>query len=410
MRRLLLATVAAVLLIPPSAQAAQFDTVFLARTTAGVASDSNSTEPTTSADGRFVAFVSEADNLSTENNDTHAAVYLRDRVLGITTYVSRGPADRRARPTTTRASVGLRRWALRRVRVRRQQPERRGQRPDLEHLRPRRPDRDDAADLARGRAGWRRRGRDVAEPVYLRRRHARGVRVDRRQREQRGRRPARRTSTCATFPEAENILVSRADGASGAAGTDASLEPSLSADGDHVAFTSIADNLSTEDSDSQTSVLVRDIRAGDTEFISRANGATATPPRRAGGSRPSTATGAAWRSSRRPTTSRRRRSPAGSPTSSCATGARTPPRSCLASRVRPAPRATHPPATHRSPVTVRSWRSSRRATTCRWKTATRPRTCSRATCALRRRRSSGRASGATGAAQTNTSADASVVR
>ena len=70
------------------------------------------------------------------------------------------------------------------------------------------------------------------------------------------------------------IFASRADGATGAAGDENSVQPSLSADGQRVAFTSSADNLSTEDDNAALSnVFVRDLATDTTTFVSRATGA-----------------------------------------------------------------------------------------------------------------------------------------
>ena len=65
-------------------------------------------------------------------------------------------------------------------------------------------------------------------------------------------------------------LVSRADGAGGAA-DQAVFGPSISADGRYVAFTSSAENLSSEDSP-EADVFVRDLAANTTTLVSRPNG------------------------------------------------------------------------------------------------------------------------------------------
>ena len=78
-------------------------------------------------------------------------------------------------------------------------------------------------------------------------------------------------------------FASRASGAAGAAadfGGDlgaayaepVSHEPSVSADGRFVAFSSAADNLSTEDDDDVRDVYVRDLQTNATTFVSRASG------------------------------------------------------------------------------------------------------------------------------------------
>jgi len=70
-------------------------------------------------------------------------------------------------------------------------------------------------------------------------------------------------------------LVSRASGPAGAAGDNGSTDPSISADGRHVAFVSSADNLTADDAKgAQTDVFVRDLDTSVTELVSRASGAT----------------------------------------------------------------------------------------------------------------------------------------
>jgi Tol biopolymer transport system component len=72
-------------------------------------------------------------------------------------------------------------------------------------------------------------------------------------------------------------LVSRASGATGAAGDGESTDASISADGRHVAFVSSANNLVADDAKTiQTDIFVRDLDTGVTELVSRASGATGT--------------------------------------------------------------------------------------------------------------------------------------
>jgi Tol biopolymer transport system component len=277
MRPLLLAAVASLVFtaaLTSTAQAAVFDTLFVAQTTGGAAADATSTEPSTSADGRYIAFTSEADNLSTENDDNFSAVYLRDRVLGITTLVSRatGTGGASADDDALRPSVSDdgRFIAF-------ESPANNLSTED-NNIIPNIFVRDVVAgttvlvsrgDGAAGAGGDGTSSKpsmsadgtrvafqsvadnltndDVAltEDIYLR-----------------------------DLAEGTTTLVSRADGLAGAGGADASTDASLSADGDHVAFASQADNLSTEDFNTAANVFVRDISAGDTELVSRATGAT----------------------------------------------------------------------------------------------------------------------------------------
>ena len=67
-------------------------------------------------------------------------------------------------------------------------------------------------------------------------------------------------------------LVSRADGAGGAASDNFSSEPDLSADGLRIAFLSGADNLSADDATGVVDVFVRDLRTQAVTLASRADG------------------------------------------------------------------------------------------------------------------------------------------
>ncbi|WP_186315970.1 DUF7594 domain-containing protein [Catellatospora sichuanensis] len=71
----------------------------------------------------------------------------------------------------------------------------------------------------------------------------------------------------------DTVLVSRASGATGAAGNGDSAKPSVSTDGRYVAFASDADNLSDTDDNAHTNIFVRDLTAGTTTYVSRAGGA-----------------------------------------------------------------------------------------------------------------------------------------
>ncbi|MDP8942876.1 MAG: hypothetical protein M3N16_01955 [Actinomycetota bacterium] len=55
----------------------------------GAGGDGGSESPAISADGRYVAFESNADNLSAEDNDAVLNVFVRDTQTGTTTLVSR---------------------------------------------------------------------------------------------------------------------------------------------------------------------------------------------------------------------------------------------------------------------------------------------------------------------------------
>ena len=73
---------------------------------------------------------------------------------------------------------------------------------------------------------------------------------------------------------ATTTLVSRATGASGAKGDASSQEPSISADGRYVVFVSAASNLHPDDPDSLQDVFVRDLQTDTTTLVSRDSGAS----------------------------------------------------------------------------------------------------------------------------------------
>lgn len=71
------------------------------------------------------------------------------------------------------------------------------------------------------------------------------------------------------------VLASRADGPSGAAGNSSSFSPTISADGRYVAFLSYATNLAAGDTDPQnetSDIFVRDLQTDTTVLVSRASG------------------------------------------------------------------------------------------------------------------------------------------
>ena len=90
------------------------------------------------------------------------------------------------------------------------------------------------------------------------------------------------------LPASTTTLVSRADGPAGAGGDDGSSGRVDLGRRAPVAFSSFADNLSTEDDNAFTNVFVRDLLAGTTALASRAagpagagaDGGSGTAPRR----------------------------------------------------------------------------------------------------------------------------------
>jgi Tol biopolymer transport system component len=70
----------------------------------------------------------------------------------------------------------------------------------------------------------------------------------------------------------KTILVSRAKGANGRRGNGASTFASVSRSGRYIAFDSLADNLDPDDPDASADVLLRDLKKNRTDLVSRAGG------------------------------------------------------------------------------------------------------------------------------------------
>jgi Tol biopolymer transport system component len=170
-------------------------TILASRATDGIAGDGDSYAPSLSADGRFVAFTSVADNLSGDDIDAFGNIFVRDLQTGVTTYASRAGAAADGDSAQPAISADGRFVAFR------------SNAPNLSA------DDDDAV-------------RDV---------FARDLQAN--------------TTT----------LVSRGGGATGAAGNEESWDPAISADGRFVAFSSLANSLSGEDNDAFTNVFRRDV-------------------------------------------------------------------------------------------------------------------------------------------------------
>jgi Tol biopolymer transport system component len=195
--------------------AATDTTILVSRGTGGAAADSQSEDPAISGDGRFVAFQSDADNLSGDDGP-FSDIFVRDLVAGTTTLVSRASGAGGAganRPAQRPAISADGRFVA--------------FQSDADNLSP---DDDDPPT-------------DRQNDIFVR-----------------------------DLVANTTILVSRASGASGAPGDGGSFNPSISGDGNRVAFQSAADNLSSEDV-TLDDVFVRDRAAATTTLVSRATGA-----------------------------------------------------------------------------------------------------------------------------------------
>lgn len=196
---------------------AKAETVLVSRANGahGPKAKGNSYSGSLSADGRLVAFESKASNLAVAADDGQSHVYLRDLAGGDTTLVSRatGEDGEAGNRGSYRASLSAD-----------------GRFVAFSSF---------ASNLARGDP-------DIVEDVFVR-----------------------------DVAAGETTLASTA-GREGPKGDGGSTRPSLSADGRFVAFDSFASNLSTDDGDRGTDVFVRDRTAAETALVSRANGMDGT--------------------------------------------------------------------------------------------------------------------------------------
>jgi Tol biopolymer transport system component len=195
-------------------------TVLVSRagTALGAAGDADSYAPARiAADGRYVSFESEADNLSTEDDKAVRDIFVRDMLDRTTTLVSRATGLNGA------AGDGLSR---------------------------------DASLSADGRFVAFNSAADslsteddkAVADIFVR-----------------------------DLVTQTTTLASRATGPAGAPANGISEFPFLSPDGRYVVFESDADNLSTEDNDAARNVFMRDLQLGTTTLVSRGAGPAGPP-------------------------------------------------------------------------------------------------------------------------------------
>jgi hypothetical protein len=199
--------------------AATGTTTFVSRATGalGAGGDATSQDPSVSGNGLVVAFESDANNLSPDDDNGVQNIFVRDLVAGTTTLVSRasGPGGAGANAASAQ--------------------------PDIS---------DD------GRFVVFQSGADNLSPndnnafinIFVR-----------------------------DLVANTTTLVSRRPGPNGAGANDNSFNPTISGDGNRVAFESGADNLSNEDDNAVTNAFVRDLAAARNALVSRATGAAGAP-------------------------------------------------------------------------------------------------------------------------------------
>ncbi|MEZ0284876.1 MAG: calcium-binding protein [Thermoleophilia bacterium] len=187
-------------------------TVLASRAPNGAGGDRSSSAPAISADGRYVAFLSDATNLSTEDAAVRG-VFVRDLVAETTTLVSRatGPSGAPASGESLSPSISA-----------------------------------DGTRVAFATGSPNLSGGEdlPGSDVFVR-----------------------------DLAASATILVSRATGPTGPPADAPASDPVIAADGRSVAFRSGATNLSAEDLDGVIDVFARDLSAHATTLVSRAAGA-----------------------------------------------------------------------------------------------------------------------------------------
>lgn len=176
--------------------------------TGGAAGSSNSFSPSISPNGRYVAFESQSTNLDPADTSPDTDIYVRDTVANTTVLASRAGGAAGAKASTSSG----------------------------------RPSMSDLPSVAFDTAATNLDPADTGPSDF-------DIFV--------------RDLTANT-----TTLASRASGAGGAAGDNSSTEPSISANGQRVAFQSFATNLAAPDTTGGTDIFVRDLGAATTSVAS----------------------------------------------------------------------------------------------------------------------------------------------
>jgi Tol biopolymer transport system component len=193
-------------------------TLLVSRASDGTPANGDSSNPSISANGAFIAFESVADNLSTDDNDAVSNVYVRDMAAGTIAVASLGNA-----PTNVAADGNSHSPTI----------DRDGRKVAFLS---------DADNLST-------KDDDSVTNIFVR--------------------DLRFGSTTLASRATDGFLQTLP-------ATGNSFDPVISADGRYVAFTSDADNLSEEDDNTLVNAFVRDTQGSQTTLVSRATGAAGT--------------------------------------------------------------------------------------------------------------------------------------
>ena len=241
---------------------------------AGTKGDGPSLRPAISADGRFVAFESLSTNLDPGDVSPSTDVYVRDLEQGTTSLVSRasGPAGPRGDDVSVIPAISA---DGRFVAFESQATNIDPSDTDILHdvfVRDLRRSTTTLVSRATGAAGAKGSADSVIPAISADGRfvafasHANNLHTDDVD--------AIRDVFVRDLEQSTTTLVSRAGGLGGVKGGALSTNPAISADGRFVAFDSMATNLSADDGDAQEDVFVRDVQQATTTLVSRATGTT----------------------------------------------------------------------------------------------------------------------------------------
>ena len=267
-------SVSSALAAPAIAAQDDLDLVSRASGATGAKAEENADQAAISADGRFVAFRSPANNLHDDDADSTVDVYVRDLQTNTTALVSRatGATGTPGNNTSDQPAISAdgRFVAFTSTAT--------NLHPD---------DTDGVDDV------FVRDLQDNTTALVSRAAGATGVKSDGQSRAPSisadGGSVAFRSSGANLHPDDTDgtpdiflrglqtnttTLVSRATGATGAKGSGASGNPAISADGSSVAFESGSTNLHPDDTDTTLDVFVRGLQTNTTTLVSRATGAT----------------------------------------------------------------------------------------------------------------------------------------